>query len=467
MSPILCRIISASRVQPFVVSIYVGKEKPKCAEAFLEPFLKEMLELEKEGLEFNGVQYTIKLGAVICDAPARQFVKSMKGHNGYGACERCSQKGSYIKEHSCMVFPELQNFVLRTDNSFRKSIHKNHHVGESLFKKLKIDMISTFPLDYMHLVLLGVFKRLILIWTGNWHKKKLKHKLGIRERAKIDQRLRNIRKTYPQEFHRIPISIEHIKKWKAVELRSFLLYSGPAILKGNLSPEKYEHFLYLHFAIRILVSPTLCREHSTLAGDFLKYFVFNFGKIYGEHHLLYNVHSLIHLSDECATHGPLDNFSAFPFENYLGKLKKLIRSPKNPLTQIVKRISELDHISIFDKKISPSVFNKIGNRTLEINKNETKVKINSRSDSFYLCENGLVIKVNGMSDTHITGRIFQNLKSFYKKPMPSKSVNIYKSTGVSHFPHIWRTSELRFSAKCWVMPTDNGCFIVPIIHHDL
>ena len=65
-----------------------------------------------------------------------------------------------------MVFPELQNFVLRTDNSFRKSIHKNHHVGESLFKKLKIDMISTFPLDYMHLVLLGVFKRLIIIWTG-------------------------------------------------------------------------------------------------------------------------------------------------------------------------------------------------------------------------------------------------------------------------------------------------------------
>ncbi len=44
-------------------------------------------------------------------------------------------------------------------------------------------------------------------------------------------------------------------------------------------------------------------------------------------------------------HGPLDQFSAFPFENYLGKLKKLIRSPKKPLAQIVKRISGL-HFNI-------------------------------------------------------------------------------------------------------------------------
>jgi hypothetical protein len=44
-------------------------------------------------------------------------------------------------------------------------------------------------------------------------------------------------------------------------------------------------------------------------------------------------------------HGPLDLFSAFPFENYLGKLKKLIRSPKKPLAQIVKRISGL-HFNI-------------------------------------------------------------------------------------------------------------------------
>ncbi len=60
------------------------------------------------------------------------------------------------------------------------------------------------------------------------------------------------------------------------------------------------------------------------------------------HMMMNNVHSLIHLAPECLTHGPLDVFSAFPFENFLEILKKKIRSPKNALAQLIKRISELN-----------------------------------------------------------------------------------------------------------------------------
>lgn len=38
--------------------------------------------------------------------------------------------------------------------------------------------------------------------------------------------------------------------------------------------------------------------------------------------------------------------SAFPFENYLGKLKQLIRTPKNPLVQVAKRLSEMETESV-------------------------------------------------------------------------------------------------------------------------
>ena len=39
--------------------------------------------------------------------------------------------------------------------------------------------------------------------------------------------------------------------------------------------------------------------------------------------------------------GPLDTFSAFPFENFLGKIKKMIRKPKFPLSQAIRRLSEM------------------------------------------------------------------------------------------------------------------------------
>ncbi len=182
-----------------------------------------MMELLSDGLTFDGVQYTIELSAIICDSFAQQFFKSMNWHR---ACECCTEKGVHIEEHKFGIFPLLKNVVLCTDDSFRKQRHKNHHTGTSPFGQLDIDMISSFPLDYMHLVLLGVFKRLILIWTRQWHKKK--HKLGIRERANIDKKLRQIRKMYTKE---------------SVELRSFLFYSGPAVLKGNLSYEQCEHFI--------------------------------------------------------------------------------------------------------------------------------------------------------------------------------------------------------------------------------
>ena len=51
---------------------------------------------------------------------------------------------------------------------------------------------------------------------------------------------------------------------------------------------------YLHFFIRILVSPLLCEQYTSLAKKFLTYFAYQLGKIYVVHHLIYNVHTFIH-----------------------------------------------------------------------------------------------------------------------------------------------------------------------------
>lgn len=42
-------------------------------------------------------------------------------------------------------------------------------------------------------------------------------------------------------------------------------------------------------------------------------------------HIMYNVHTLIHLPECVRRHGSLENYSAFKLENYLQKFKKYIK----------------------------------------------------------------------------------------------------------------------------------------------
>lgn len=175
--------------------------------------------------------------------------------------------------------------------------------------------------------------------------------------------------------------------------------------------------------------------------------------------MVYNVHSLVHLSNECEIHGPLDNFSAFPFESYLGKLKKLIRSPHKPLAQIVKQISELNNLSL-NNSIMPSIFN-----TTTALPHVQTLKPNTKKDSFYLTDKGMVVKVVGCTHAHLTVKVFLNLRSFYGKPLKSKQIDIYKSTGLSRNLQVWNVKTCHLTAKCWVYPTDGGCCIVPFVHN--
>lgn len=61
--------------------------------------------------------------------------------------------------------------------------------------------------------------------------------------------------------------------------------------------------------------------------------------------MVYNVHMRCHLTDDARKYGALDSVSAFPFETFLGTLKRLVRSPNKTLQQIHRRMSELHTIN--------------------------------------------------------------------------------------------------------------------------
>lgn len=55
----------------------------------------------------------------------------------------------------------------------------------------------------------------------------------------------------------------------------------------------------------------------------------------------HNIHNMLQLSNDVKPFGTLDHFSAFPFENKLQQLKRLVHKGDKPLPQVVKRIYEI------------------------------------------------------------------------------------------------------------------------------
>ena len=194
-------------------------------------------------------------------------------------------------------------------------------------------MISQFSHDPMHLVYLGVVKR--LIWS--WIKGPVVNKccIGANNVQRISNYLLSCHRYLPREFPRKCRSLLDMDRWKATEFRQFILYSGAVVVKGKISDLVYQHFLLLVVGIFCLCSPLHCITHCEYSSDVLCMFVEQWGTLYGNDMLVYNVQGSTHLAGDAMRFCPLDSFSAFPFENFLGKIKKMLRKPKHFLRLFV------------------------------------------------------------------------------------------------------------------------------------
>ncbi|KAF0749604.1 Uncharacterized protein FWK35_00019784 [Aphis craccivora] len=134
--------------------------------------------------------------------------------------------------------------------------------------------------------------------------------------------------------------------FKATEFHSFLLYSGPIVLRGKLKKSLYKHFMLLHCSVRLLMSDETCITYNELANKMLRQFVTQYSDLYGEEYITYNVHGLIHLAQFVKIHGSLDKFSAFKFENCLQIIKSTLKNCRFPLQDVYNRLIEYKNIDV-------------------------------------------------------------------------------------------------------------------------
>ncbi|CAN7947458.1 unnamed protein product, partial [Ixodes hexagonus] len=332
--PILAMVSETKDGGPFPIGVFSSTKKPQNLADYLEEFVQEMDAAQNEGIECLGKKWHVAIRAVVCDYPARVYVKSTKGHTAHYGCDRCTQYGVWLHR---MTFPEMAA-PLRTDASFSAQLQEEHHTGVSPFCQLGVGMITQFPLDYMHLVLLGVVRKFAKYWaTGPFSVRRSSSQVEA-----ISTRIALLRPHTPSDFSRKLRTLQERDRWKATEARLFLLYACPVVLKGILTEESFQHFMTLHVAVRILCGKSSSEHLISYADELLRYFVEKAASaaLYGPTVHVYNVHGLIHLAQDVRAFGPLDSFSSFPFENYLGRIKKKVRSGNKPLAQVYKRMKE-------------------------------------------------------------------------------------------------------------------------------
>ena len=291
--------------------------------------------------------YRIFIRCFVCDAPAKSSVTYTSSHNSFAACNHCFIKGRH--DGKCVVFDKFNKILDYTDDNFKSKSNPMHHAGTSILESIGVKMVTQFPNDYMDLVLLGTMKKLLTYWV----KGPSTSKLDIYTLKQFDNFLLSFNQFICKEFQRKHRSTLELAYWKATEFRLFLLYTGPIFLKFFLCEEIYKHFLALHFAIRILCSKKMYKSLSNYAHSLLCFFVETGNDIY-EHFVVFNIHNLMHLAKDSLNFGPLDNFSAFKFENYLQKVKKIPIRTNGKFEQLVNRVLENLNFNVkYEKRCHP------------------------------------------------------------------------------------------------------------------
>ncbi|XP_063419233.1 uncharacterized protein LOC134702069 isoform X1 [Mytilus trossulus] len=408
--PILC---SVKQFEPFVVAVYCGDTKPNSVDEYLFDFLSEITNLQQNGINMHDGdadigQFKVLVSAFICDAPARSFLKCTKSHNGYYSCERCVIKGRWCQRRVIYDIGEhLQ--PARTEQGFKNFEYQDHQIKQTPLIDAGLSCIKSFPLDYMHLVCLGIVKRILLFLKQGPRECRLSHQ----QIKVLSDKLSYLNGKMPREFARQPRSLYYLDKWKATEFRQFLLYTGPLVLRSVVPERLFKHFLTLTVAMSILLEPSddFRNLHLDYARQLLIYFVRTSPTVYGDIFPSYNVHSLIHIADDVEHYGSsLNQINAFKYENYLHKLKKSVRSAQNPIAQVGKRIVEMDK-------------SKCRKSTKSIHVYVSKKK----KDSCFLLANGkfAFVKEKRENKRYLCDVISQShLENFFKNPCDSKLLNI-------------------------------------------
>lgn len=317
--------------------LFYGGKKPDWDDEIGRVVVDYILAADGQTVTIDGTDYVILLRPIyfVLDLPAKCAILCMMQYNAYYGCQVCTIFGKHAKAHYFPLsevgelrLPELHERHLSQLESNKNSNPDNNHPVYGVKKKSVFSEIMPFlplaaPIDYMHQVLLGAAKE-TLIWVTQ--------AMSRDEMIELSNLAQST--TLVNNYHRQLRGLEHLKRFKANELKVWLLSFGPIALRPYMLPDDYLNFMKLSYAIRLLL---ISDEYVDLAHRLLEEFLAFNEEERGEKFMSINMHSLRHLGWQVKTFGPLWVTSAFCFESAHHHLATAFSGTKNHLRLVVER----------------------------------------------------------------------------------------------------------------------------------
>ncbi|CAF1104847.1 unnamed protein product [Adineta steineri] len=326
-----------------LLALWLGKKKPNFNVIF-EKLSKQLTYLKNQGVETIANQkIKIFFPMLMGDMPALSAMVQFVEPNAYYACMFCKSKGIYNHDGHCVIYHVDNEAQLRTSENFRKcaqladSMHKRIDrertigcKGLSAFSEiLDVPLPHSVVIDAMHTVFLCHSKKLLIHLQTFITKENL---------LKINLKLRSM--NFIHDVLRRPRSFANVHRWKASEVRTFILYIGVPILAEFLPEESIGDLALYNTILRLLHDHWQNdKKLSDSITSLIKIYIKNLSKninsdLYPPKLLTISTHTHLHLPFQCRKFGRLDWLTNFIFESFLGFLKAFVKGSSGAGNQI-------------------------------------------------------------------------------------------------------------------------------------
>ncbi|CAF0922273.1 unnamed protein product, partial [Didymodactylos carnosus] len=226
-----------------LLGLWISRKKPNF-HVILEKLSKILLKLKNVGLQMpksNNIKIFLPL--LVGDMPALSDMVEFVDHTAYYACMFCDTKGVYCHNGHCAIYPNDSQSELRTEKSFdrcallaasnsRKRDETAGVKGFSAFRHiLDVPLPHSLCIDGMHTVFLCHGRKLLVLYQAILSKVNVQY---------ITEKLRSLR--YILDIQGRPRGFSSVHKWKASEVRVFILFIGLPVLCHALPEDLFGDF---------------------------------------------------------------------------------------------------------------------------------------------------------------------------------------------------------------------------------